>query len=225
MQKKNCVALLSGGQDSTTCLYWAKERFDEMYAVNIFYGQRHAVEIEAAKKIAYLANVAYYEVKTDVFQNIGDSALIGGGDISVSHRSSDKIPASFVPGRNILFLTIAAALAYKWGVKDIVTGVCQTDFSGYGDCRDNTIKSLQVTLSLGMEWPFVIHTPLMWLTKAESVKLAMAQPGCMEALKWSHTCYEGQYPPCEKCPACLLRIKGFAEAGVKDPIYKREAKI
>jgi 7-cyano-7-deazaguanine synthase len=112
-------------------------------------------------------------------------------------------------------------LAYKWGVEDVVTGVCQTDSSGYPDTRDSTIKSLQATLSLGMEWPLVIHTPLMWLTKAESVNLAMALPGCMEALKWSHTCYEGEYPPCENCPACLLRIKGFAEAGVKDPIYLR----
>lgn len=221
MKNKSCIVLLSGGQDSTTCLFWAKQNFQHAVALNIYYGQRHAIELESAKKIAYLAGVDYHEVKTDIFQNIGDSALISSGNISSSHRSSNELPASFVPGRNILFLTIAAAFAYKWQIQDIVTGVCQTDFSGYPDCRDNTIKSLQVTLSLALDAPLIIHTPLMWLTKAESVLMAANIPGCAEALKWSHTCYEGQYPPCGKCPACLLRAKGFAEAGINDPIYER----
>jgi 7-cyano-7-deazaguanine synthase len=221
MDKKSALVLLSGGQDSITCLYWAKQKFEKVKALNIFYGQRHAIEIEAAKKVAHLVEVDYYEIKTDILRDIGDSALISLGDISASHRSSNQLPASFVPGRNVLFLTIAAVLAYKWEINDIVTGVCQTDSSGYPDTRDDTIKSLQVTLSLAMERPFVIHTPLMWLTKAESIQFAQAQPGCMEALKWSHSCYEGKIPPCGKCPACKLREKGFAEAGVEDPLFTR----
>ena len=219
---KSALVLLSGGQDSTTCLYWARQRFDPIVAVSIWYGQRHAIEIESAKKIAGLAGAKRYQVSTDILRDIGDSALLSAGNISSQHRSSADLPASFVPGRNLLFLTIAAALAYKWGIQDIVTGVCNTDYSGYPDCRDNTIKSLQVTLSLGMDHPFAIHTPLMRLTKAESVKLAQSLPGCMDALVWSHTCYEGDYPPCGQCPACKLRAKGFEEAGVQDPIYRRE---
>lgn len=223
MRKNNsALVLLSGGQDSTTCLFWAKNSFKHVIALNIFYSQRHAIEVEAAKKIACLAEVDYHEIDVNIFKYIADSALLETSeDISSFHRSSDKLPASFVPGRNILFLTIAAAFAYKWQVQDIVTGVCQTDFSGYPDCRDNTIKSLQLTLSLALDISLTIHTPLMFLTKAESILMAKELPGCMEALKWSHTCYEGQYPPCSSCPACLLRAKGFEEIGMLDPIYGR----
>ena len=113
-----------------------------------------------------------------------------------------------------------ACIAYKKGIRNIVTGVCETDFSGYPDCRDDTIKSLQVTLNLAMEAKFVIHTPLMWMTKAQSVDLAL-EVGAMEALSYSHTCYNGEYPPCMKCPACELRAKGFAEAKQMDPIFSR----
>jgi 7-cyano-7-deazaguanine synthase len=223
MKKGSCLVLLSGGQDSTTSLYWARENFTSVSAINIIYGQRHLIEVKCADKIADLAGVSVkHQITTDIFQNIGDSALLSSsGDINSHHRGSDKLPASFVPARNILFLTIAAAVAFKTGIADIVTGVCQTDFSGYPDCRDNTIKSLQVTLSLAMDYPFIIHTPLMWLTKAESVKLAKSLPGCMDALVYSHTCYEGLYPPCGKCPACILRQKGFQEANTPDPIYLR----
>ncbi len=132
------------------------------------------------------------------------------------------MPNTFVPGRNLLFLTQAGAYAYTQGIKDIVTGVCQTDYSGYPDCRAETIRALQKSLHLGLGWPerggvFRIHTPLMFKTKAESVRLAQKW-GAMESLAHSHTCYEGSVPPCGKCPACLLRAKGFAEAGEIDPL-------
>lgn len=221
MDNNSALVLLSGGQDSTTCLYWAKQRFKQVKALNIWYGQRHEIEIEAAKKIAYLADVPYTDFKTTLFQEIGDSVLVQEGEISSNHRSSDKLPASFVPGRNVVFLTIAAIMAYKGGIHNVVTGVCQTDYSGYPDCRDNTIKSLQITLSLAMDYPLKIHTPLMNKTKKETVEMALGLIGCEEALSWSHTCYEGEIPPCGKCPACILRAKGFSEAGIEDPLLIR----
>ncbi|MEA3420779.1 MAG: 7-cyano-7-deazaguanine synthase QueC [Acidobacteriota bacterium] len=219
--KDSALVLLSGGQDSTTCLYWAKQKFKKITALNIWYGQRHEVEIKAAKKIASLSEVLYTDFKTTLFQEIGDSALIQDGNVSVNHRASNKLPASFVPGRNVMFLTIASIIAYKWDIHDIVTGVCQVDSSGYPDCRDNTVKSLQVTLSLAMDYQLTIHTPLMDKTKKETVEMALGFIGCREALSWSHTCYEGQIPPCEECPACILRAKGFAEAGIPDPLIER----
>lgn len=215
------LVLFSGGQDSTTCLFWAKSNFKEVIALNISYGQRHQVEVESASKIASLAGVEIFQIDTDIFKCIGDSALVCPGDIASNHRASTNLPSSFVPGRNLFFLTVAGALAYKYGIHHIVTGVCQTDYSGYPDCRDNTIKSLEVALSLGMDFPFCIHTPLMQMTKAQTVILAQSLPGCMEALAYSHTCYEGYCPPCGNCPACLLRQKGFSEANVTDPLILR----
>ena len=218
------LVLFSGGQDSTTCLYWAIEKFgrENIETLNIEYGQRHKIEIEAAKKIAeQIAKVPYHYFKTSILKNIGDSALFNMDDISHTHRSSVSLPASFVPGRNVFFLTIAAAFAYKYDIFNIVTGVCQTDYSGYPDCRKNTINAVQLALSLGMDKEFEIHTPLMYMTKSETVELAMEFPGCMEALSYSQTCYEGKYPPCNECPACKLRTKGFEEAGILDPIFER----
>lgn len=221
---KKALVLFSGGQDSTTCLYWAIDKYgkENVKALNIFYGQRHSVEIEAAEKIASMNDIELLQVRMDILENIGDSGLFTDQNISENHVSSDLLPASFVPGRNIFFLTIAAAYAYKFGISDIVTGVCETDYSGYPDCRENTIQSLNETLSLGMGKGFVIHTPLMHLSKKETVELAQSLEGCMEGLKYSHTCYNGQYPPCGECPACILRAKGFEEAGIKDPVYLRE---
>jgi len=222
MNKRSCLVLLSGGQDSTTCLYWAKRKFGPIFVLNIMYGQRHEVECLAARKIFQMAKMAdYRELKLDFISQLGNSALVGFGDISASHSLSDKLPASFVPGRNVFFLSVAAAIAYEKGIHDIVTGVGQTDFSGYPDCRDNTIKALQITLSLAMDYDFTIHTPLMWLTKAETIKLALSLPGCSRALAYSHTCYEGKVPPCGECPACKLRAKGFKEVGIKDPLLRR----
>lgn len=217
------LVLLSGGQDSTTSLYWAlnSKAFSEVEALIIDYGQRHKIEIESAMKIAKLAGISSIQVfYTDILTKIGDSALVGGGNISAKHRNKE-LPASFVPGRNILFLTIAGMIAYKKGIQNIVIGVSQEDSSGYPDCRLKTIESMQTTLSMGMDWDFEIFTPFMFFTKREEVLLGNTFPGCMEALAFSHTCYEGEFPPCGKCPACVLRAKGFDEAGILDPLVER----
>jgi 7-cyano-7-deazaguanine synthase len=157
----------------------------------------------------------------NVFPETGSALTDSSIKINSAHKKAENLPASFVPGRNILFLTVAAAYAYERGIDNIVTGVCQTDYSGYPDCRDTTIKAVQVALSLGLEKDIVIHTPLMWLTKAETVKLAMDLKGCWKALSYSHTCYEGLFPPCGQCSACKIRAKGFKEAGVVDPLIER----
>lgn len=219
--KTRAVVLFSGGQDSTTCLYWAKQTFDEVVALNVFYGQRHQREIQSAKWIAEKIGVPLVEFELDVLKQIGDSALFNEDDISSTHRGSEELPASFVPGRNLFFLTVAAAYAFKNDFSHIITGVCQTDYSGYPDCRIETIKSLEHSLNLGMSSDFQIHTPLMYLSKKQTVELAQKLEGCMEGLKYSHTCYNGEFPPCGKCPACILRQKGFDEAGVVDPIFTR----
>jgi 7-cyano-7-deazaguanine synthase len=130
------------------------------------------------------------------------------------------LPNTFVPGRNLLFMTLAAAWAWQLGTTDLVTGVCQTDYSGYPDCRADTMAALQQALRLGLELEVTIHTPLMHISKADSVRLAQAEGG-LELLAWTHTCYAGQVPPCGLCPACQLRAKGFAEAGVDDPLLTR----
>lgn len=221
------IVLLSGGQDSTTCLYWALARFSDVRAVSIFYGQRHERELDAAEKIAHGAGVPHCVLAAPVLSHIGDSALvdparaIAGSGGHADREMPQGLPTSFVPGRNLLFLTLATAIAVREGASDIVTGVCQTDYSGYPDCRRDFIDSLEKTLGLAMPssaGPFHIHTPLMNLTKAETVKLAK-QLGdkAWAALSQSVTCYEGQHPGCGKCPACELRAKGFAEAGEIDP--------
>ena len=162
------------------------------------------------------------EHEFDLFRKINNSALTDPSKkIADEHWQNNDLPASFVPGRNIILLSTAAILAYSMEIKNIVTGVCETDYSGYPDCRFETISSLEKTLRLGMEYEFFIHTPLMFLTKAESIKLAQKLEGCMEALKYSHTCYEGMTPPCGECPSCKIRAKGFEEAGVPDPLVER----
>lgn len=221
MNSEKSVVLFSGGQDSTTCLFWAKEKFSEVIALNILYGQRHAIERESARKIADLAEVELIELEMDVFSKINDSALINKElNVSSAHGKNSNLPASFVPGRNIMLLTVAASFAYSRDITNIVTGVCQTDYSGYPDCRDKTIKALELALSLGMDKDFQIHTPLMWKTKAETVNMAADLKGCFDALALSHTCYNGQYPPCGECPACKIRARGFDEAGLTDPIFR-----
>ena len=220
------IALLSGGQDSTTSLYLAKVLYDEVLAVSINYGQRHKSELKAAAEIAFRAAVKHYVLTTDALSSIGDSALVDktkalvGSGGRVDREMPQGLPTSFVPARNLLFLTLAAAIACKEGARDIVTGVCQTDFSGYPDCRREFIDSFERSATLAMpssSGPIRVITPLMWLTKAETVKLALRLPGCWEALTYSVTCYEGARPGCGKCPACELRAKGFREAGYPDP--------
>ena len=213
----DALVLFSGGQDSTTCLFWAKNRFNGIVALSFDYGQRHAIELESARVICALAQVEHRVLSTPTFSQIGGNALVSDMHIKAPEG---ELPNTFVPGRNLYFLTVAGALAYGLGIRHLVTGVCQTDYSGYPDCREETIKAVQKSLNLGMEADFEIHTPLMDLTKAETVKLAQKE-GAMNALAYSHTCYEGHFPPCQLCPACHLRANGFQEAQVSDPLLSR----
>ncbi|HZP82631.1 MAG TPA: 7-cyano-7-deazaguanine synthase QueC [Chthonomonadaceae bacterium] len=215
-EAKRAVVLFSGGQDSTTCLYWAlNQGYASVHAVGFDYGQRHRIELEQARIIADRAGVSYAVLPLPTLAAIGDSALVGPGDVGQTDRAG--LPSSFVPGRNLLFLTAAAAYAYKRGATVLVGGMCETDYSGYPDCRRATLDALQQAIELGMEYPIEIVTPLMYLSKKETVELAYSLPGCWEALAESHTCYEGVRPGCGRCPACVLRAKGFAEAGLTDP--------
>ncbi len=217
------VVLLSGGQDSATCLAWAKGRFARLETVTIDYGQRHRIELDAAVAIARLAGVPQTVVPCDSFRALGGNSLTGDENVTAGVRPENNLPNTFVPGRNLIFITLAAAFAYQRGITEVVTGVCQTDYSGYPDCRADTMEALQESLRRGMEAPFTIHTPLMHLTKAQTVTM-MQRLGGMELLAHSHTCYNGQVPPCGVCPACELRAKGFQEAGVADPLLARLAK-
>lgn len=212
----SALVLLSGGQDSTTCLAWALTRFNHVETISFDYGQRHKIELHAAAKIAKKLGLQHKILKINIFKELGKNALTHDIPIKVD-PTGKKLPTTFVPGRNIIFLTAATAYAYQKNIHHLVTGVCQTDYSGYPDCRNQTIKALEKTLAYGMEYDLTIHTPLMFLTKAETV-LQMKELGCFDLLKESHTCYEGKKPACGRCPACELRIKGFQEAGIMDPL-------
>jgi 7-cyano-7-deazaguanine synthase len=225
---ERALVLFSGGQDSATCLAWALERFDHVETLGFDYGQRHRVELEV--RAAFRADIARgfpawapklgedHTLKLDALAAVSDTALTRDTEIAMQ---ADGLPNTFVPGRNLVFLTFAAALAYRRGLRHIVTGVCETDFSGYPDCRDDTIKALQVALNLGMERRFVLHTPLMWIDKAETWRLAERLGGAplVDAIvEDTHTCYLGdrahRHPwghGCGACPACELRAKGFRE--------------
>ena len=212
------VVVLSGGQDSTTALWWAIDRFskENVESLTYDYGQRHRVEIDCARSVAVNAGVSNELLPIDTFAALGGNALTDAR-IDVEEAEGGGLPSTFVPGRNLIFLTYAAAWAWPRDIRHIVTGVAQTDYSGYPDCRRETMDALTTALSLGMEADFTIHTPLMNLSKKETVLLAQ-QLGAIDAMALTHTCYEGQRPPCGTCPACRLRAKGFAEAGVADPL-------
>jgi 7-cyano-7-deazaguanine synthase len=182
------------------------------------YGQRHRIELECAANIAATAGVSYVCLPIDTFTALGGDALTDS-NVEV-HRELDSetgLPNTFVPGRNLIFLTYAAAYAYQHGIGHLVAGVAQTDYSGYPDCRRETLDSLQETLRLGMERDVQIHAPLMQKSKKETVELAR-DLGALDAMGGTHTCYNGARPPCGKCPACLLRARGFEEAGIEDPL-------
>jgi 7-cyano-7-deazaguanine synthase len=217
----NAVVVLSGGQDSTTCLWWAIDRFgaDHVHALTFDYGQRHRIELECAARIACEAGVGHDLLPIDTFAALGGNALTDE-TIAVGNEESGGLPATFVPGRNLIFLTFAAAWAWPRRIDNIVTGVAQTDYSGYPDCREETLDALAHVLELGMERPFRIHAPLMNLSKRETVLLAR-DLGALDAMALTHTCYEGRRPPCGQCQACALRAKGFAEAGIEDPLVSR----
>ena len=209
------LVLLSGGMDSCWCLFWAKSRFKEVDTITFHYSQRHIKEIEMAYLLARTANVSNFLMPVPQIPALGDSALVRPGSVSEKHRYGD-LPASFVPGRNILFLTLAGMYAFKLGTHNLVGGMSQEDYSGYPDCREEAIRPIDEALSQGMDYPLAILTPLMYKSKAQS--LLEASEECLKAMKYTQTCYEGLRPPCRKCPSCLLREKAYKEAGLEDPL-------
>lgn len=222
----SALVLFSGGQDSATCLAWALQRFDHVETIGFDYGQRHREELHARQEFRAELEAAFpawashlgedHVLDLAVLGKISDTALTR--DVEISTTASG-LPNTFVPGRNIIFLTFAAALAYRRGLRHVVTGVCETDFSGYPDCRDDTIKALQVALNLGMESRFVLDTPLMWIDKAKTWAMAEELGGqrLTDLVRdFTMTCYQGdtehRHPwgrGCGVCPACELRAAGF----------------
>ncbi len=219
---ERALVVLSGGQDSTTCLYWALARFGAaaVETLTFDYGQRHRAEIEAARRVAEHAGVGNVVLPIDTFAALGGNALTDGS-VAVPQTAANEgsLPATFVPGRNLVFLTLAAAYAWPRGIGDIVTGVAQTDYSGYPDCRQETLDALQKAIALGLEREIRLHAPLMDRSKKETVLLAQ-ELGALDAMALTHTCYEGRRPPCGSCAACRLRARGFAAAGIPDPLLK-----
>jgi 7-cyano-7-deazaguanine synthase len=227
-RNQTALVLFSGGQDSATCLAWALERFMRVETLGFRYGQRHAIELECraglidgmkslrADWAVKLGDNHTLEIPT--LAEISDTALTRNVAIAMG---ADGLPNTFVPGRNLVFLTFAAALAYRRGITHIVGGMCETDYSGYPDCRDETIKALQTALNLGMAKSFELHTPLMWLDKASTWRLAdeLGGAGLVNLIcEQSHTCYLGERGErhdwgygCGECPACALRAKGWRE--------------
>ena len=209
-QNESALVCLSGGQDSTTCLYWALKHFTHVEAVCFSYGQKHALEVEVARRIAEKAGVAFSLLDLSLLGQMTYNALTDASVVMDKEKPADALPNTFVPGRNMLFLTLAAVKAYEKGIRNLVTGVSQTDFSGYPDCRDAFIKSLNVTLNLAMDEQFVLHTPLMWIDKAETWALA-DELGVLELIRHETlTCYNGiPGDGCGHCPACTLRREGL----------------
>jgi len=222
------LVLFSGGQDSTTCLAWALERFTRVETVGYHYGQRHAIEMEMRAPIRSALRRAFprwaprlgadHEVPLDVLGRLSRSALTS--DLPAMHKT-EGLPATFVPGRNLVFFTFAAIVAYQRDIKHIVTGVCETDYSGYPDCRDDTVKALQSAVNLGMESRLVFHTPLMWIDKAGTWELAAELGGraLIDLIRTeTHSCYAGDRSHehdwgygCGECDACRLRAGGWAK--------------
>ena len=220
------IVLFSGGQDSATCLAWALARFGRVESVAFDYRQRHRIELKCREIVLaefrrlfpqWLAKLARdHLVDLGVLADLGETALTGEQEIRMQ---ANGLPSTFVPGRNILFLTVAAAIAYRAGIRHIVGGMCETDYSGYPDCRDDTIKAVQLTLNLGMDARFVVHTPLMWRDKADTWRLAEelgGQPLVDVICEHTHTCYLGERTTrhdwgygCGTCPACRLRAEGW----------------
>ena len=225
---KKILVVLSGGQDSTTCLYAMKTWWPsaEIHAITFDYGQRHSIEIECAVKIAAMAGVASHEIVHLPEGILAGTSPLTDHSIEVEkYDSAETLPGglekTFVPMRNALFLTIAANRAYVLGADTMVTGVSEEDFGGYPDCRANFLVAMAGMIRKATEKTIHLEAPLLHLTKEQTVNLAIKLPGCMEALAFSHTCYNGTVPPCGSCHACLLRAKGFEQAGIVDPLTKR----
>jgi len=210
MNKEEVLVVFSGGQDSTTCLFWAKKHFKKVYALSFLYGQKHQNEVELARRITEDAGVEFKVMDVSFIGHLGANSLTDTSIVMDQEKPVDSYPNTFVPGRNLFFLSIAAVYAREKGINHIVTGVSQTDFSGYPDCRDVFIKSLNVTLNLAMDEQFVIHTPLMWIDKAETWALA-DDLGVLDLIrKETLTCYNGiPGDGCGHCPACRLRREGL----------------
>ena len=210
--KDAAVVLFSGGQDSTTCLFWAKKQFKTVYALSFVYGQKHVHEVELAKGIAERAGVEFHAMDVSFISQLGRNSLTDTSLMMDEEKPADSFPNTFVPGRNLFFLSIAAVFARERGVRHIVTGVSQTDYSGYPDCRDSFIKSLNVTLNLAMDEQFILHTPLMWINKAQTWALA-DELGVLDVVRnETLTCYNGvPADGCGHCPACKLRRQGLDE--------------
>ena len=208
---RKAIVIFSGGQDSTTCLFQAIAEYgkENVETITFQYGQRHSIELEKAKWIAQDLGVKQTFIDTSVIKAITHNALM---DENVHIEQKDnKLPNTFVDGRNALFLLYAAIYAKGQGIQDIITGVCETDFSGYPDCRDVFIKSMNVTLNLAMDYQFNIKTPLMYLTKAQTWQLADELEVLDYVRNYTHTCYEGVDGGCSQCPSCILRDKGLKE--------------
>src|SRR6516225_9720743 len=221
------LVLFSGGQDSSTCLAWALDRFDDVETVGFDYGQRHKIELDRRgiirdrlrERAQWAARLCEdHTLDLGILGAVSDTALTREVEIELG---AEGLPTTFVPGRNLVFLTFAAALAYRRGIKHVVGGMCETDYSGYPDCRDDTIKALNAALNLGMARDFQLHTPLMWIDKAATWKLAfdLGGAGLVDLIRdHSHTCYLGERGArhnwghgCGKCPACELRAKGWRD--------------
>ncbi len=222
------LVLFSGGQDSTVCLAWALQRFQTVETVGFSYGQRHAVELDVRPAIRdALRDLdgrwadrlgADHVIDLASLGQISDTALTRDVAIEIADTG---LPTTFVPGRNLVFLTFAAALAYRRGARHLVAGMCETDYSGYPDCRDDTIKAMQVALTLGMDRRFVVHTPLMWIDKAATFALAKeigGEPLVQAVVELTHSCYLGDRSRrhdwgygCGECPACELRAAGYVK--------------
>jgi 7-cyano-7-deazaguanine synthase len=225
---KKALVLFSGGQDSATCLAWALERYDLVETIGFDYGQRHRVELDCRRTVLDKLRSDFPQWAPRLGQDhVLDLGLLG--QISDTALTADKaiafeqsgLPNTFVPGRNLVFFTFAAAIAYRRGISVLVGGMCETDYSGYPDCRDDTLKSLQVTLGLGLDQRFVIETPLMWIDKAQTWALSHQLGGdaLVELIRRdTHSCYLGDHTTlhdwgygCGHCPACELRAKGYAK--------------
>lgn len=218
------LVVLSGGQDSVTCLYWALARSESVIALTFDYGQRHRYELECAATVAKMAGVPQQVVDLGpLFQ--GNSPLTDLTREVERYESAESLPggleATFVPARNMLFLAVAANRAYVENCEAVVIGVSQEDYGGYPDCRESFLKSMEETVYQAMDRRVFIEAPLLFKNKRETVEMAAALEGCWEALAYSHTCYEGKCPPCGACHSCLLRSRGFEEAGRVDPLLER----
>lgn len=210
LNQNAAIVCFSGGQDSTTCLFWALQNFKEVHTICFDYGQRHIQEIEVAKEIAHKAGVSFQVLDMSLLNGLTSNALTNKTLQMDKEAPEGGVPNTFVPGRNLLFLSFVAVVAHQMGIANIVTGVSQTDFSGYPDCRDTFVRSLNVTLNLAMDAQFIIHTPLMWKDKAEVWQLS-DDLGVLDLVRnETLTCYNGVMADgCGECPSCKLRNEGL----------------